>query len=153
MTAAARLDGKALDLDETLGDGIDGEEETFQSDGSKQRWPTRSDEARSRDLTSVDGETHFGDGPGLPAPSGRLNRLMTLRDEPELVGDGAWNDEERRSGVHQHVDRRCPTGRASDSGGNVEQSHIADSTAATGPRKCRDVDTGRAKNGIGELKG
>ncbi len=120
MTAAARLSDEAFDLDETPGDGIDGEEEAFERDGSEQRWPARSDEARSRDLASVDIQPHLGDGPDLSSSSRGLHGLLALRGELELVGDRARNDEKRRAGVDQHIDHRGATGRAGEASGDVE---------------------------------
>jgi hypothetical protein len=126
MRGAVRLANEAFDGDETLGDGIDCQEETLERDGPEQRRSAGGDEAGCGDLLSVQGEADLGDGPGLPSATGGLNGLGARHRELELVGQSAWNDEQRRAGVDQQVERRRPTRGTGEPGGNVVSGWIAD---------------------------
>lgn len=119
----ARLPDEALDRHEALGDGIGGQKEAFQGHGSEQGWPTRGDEAGRCDLPSIDGKTHLGDGPDLFAAAGGLNGLSAYRRQLELVGQRTWDDEQRRAGVDEQVNRCSSTRGACDARGDVEESH------------------------------
>ena len=141
-TAARRLTDEAFDMDEALRDWIDGDEETLQGDGSEQRKSARGDETWGGDFALVDGEAHLGDRPGLLPSTGGLNGLVVLRDQLEIVRDGAWQDKKRRAGVDERIDRRCSAARSSHADRDVEESHAADCTRPMTSRKCRILDTG-----------
>ena len=125
MRGAVRLANEAFDGNETLGDGIDRQEETLEGDGPEQRRSPGGDAAGCGDLLSVQGEADLGNGPGLPPATGGLNGLDARPRELELVGPSAWNDEQRRGGVDQQVERRRPTRGTAEPGGNVEEPHHA----------------------------
>ena len=125
MTGRERLPDEAFLLDEPLRDGIHGEEEALEGHRAEQRWSAGSDEAGRGDLTSVDRDADFGDGPDLASTTSNLNGLGTQRGELELIGQCAWSNEQRRAGVDQQVKAHRSARGTGETRGNVEESHIA----------------------------
>ena len=125
MTGRERLPDKAFRLDKPLRDGIHGEEEALEGHSAEQRLSAGSDEAGRGDLTSVDRDADFGDGPDLASTTSNLNRLGTQRGELELIGQCAWSNEQRRTGVDQQVNAHRSARGTGETRGNVEGFHIA----------------------------
>jgi len=145
MTSLARLADEAFDLYEPPGDRIDREEQALERDGAEQRRSSRRDEAGRRDFTIVDRDADLANGPDLPASSGRLDGLVTLRRQLELIGHRTRDDEQRRAGVDEHVDRHDAARRASESRRDVEEPHGVDCMVAITSCNCLRIDTEGAR--------
>jgi hypothetical protein len=97
------LTDKAVYRDQALGDGINGEEKTFESDGPEQGWALRRNKARRRNFIAIQSQPCFGYGP---------NVSLSVRDHDTLRAGGfkldplrqrAWHDAKRRPGVHKKL--------------------------------------------------
>ena len=124
MTSRARLADEPFDLHQPPGNGIDREEQALERDGAEQRRSSRRDEAGRRDFTVVDRDADLANGPDLPASSGRLDGLVTVRRQLELIGHRTRNDEQRRAGVHEQLDIFADPGGTREPTGHPKETHL-----------------------------
>ena len=118
------LTDKPVYRDQALGDGIDGEEKTFESDGAEQDWTLRRNKAWSRDCIAIQSQPCFSYG---PAPS------LSARDHDALGAGGfqlkffrqrSWHHAKRSASVHKKLNFFNTPRRTGQMALYVEQSHI-----------------------------
>ena len=118
------LTNKPVYRDQALGDGIDGEEKTFESDGAEQDWTLRRNKAWSRDCIAIQSQPCFSYGPD---PS------LSARDHDALGAGGfqlkffrqrSWHHAKRSASVHKKLNFFNTPRRTGQMALYVEQSHI-----------------------------
>ena len=71
------LTNKSVYRNQPLGYGIDGEEETFKCHGAEQGRAIRRNEAGRGDLSSVQSQARFCDGPDITTPTSNHDTLRS----------------------------------------------------------------------------
>jgi hypothetical protein len=110
--------------DQTLGDGIDCEEKTFESNGAEQ-WRTGGrDEARSRNFIAVQSQPRFGYGPCVSLSVRDHDALRACGLELEPFRQRSGHHAKSNAGVHKKLNFFDTSGRAGKMSLYVEQSHL-----------------------------
>ena len=115
---------KSVHRDQALADGIDGEEQTFESEGAEQGWTLRRNKAWSRDFITIHSQSGFGDGPDISLPTRGHNALRARGFQLKPFGQRSWHHGERSAGVDKKLNFFSMPRRTSQMGLYVEQSHI-----------------------------
>ncbi len=92
---------EAFNRDEAFCDWIDGEEQALQCHRAEQRWSSRCDETRGRNLLAVEAQLHFCHRPDLALSSSDHYRLLTLGDNAQTVGEIPRNHEQSSAAVNE----------------------------------------------------
>jgi hypothetical protein len=114
---------KPVYRDEALADGIDREEETFESDGAEQGWTLRSNKARGRDFVAVQSQACFGYGPNVPLPASDHDALRAGRSQLKFFRQRSWYHAKCSASIHEKLNFLDTPGRAGEMALYVEQSH------------------------------
>jgi hypothetical protein len=122
--AGAVLTDKPVYRDETLADGIDGEEETFKSDRAEQGWTLRSNKARSRDFIAVQSQSCFGYWPNVALSTRDHDALRAGGFELKLFRQRSWDHAKRSAGIDKKLNFLDTPRRTGEMALYVEQSHI-----------------------------
>ena len=110
--------------DQTLGDGIDCEEKTFESDGAEQWRPVGRNEARSRDFIAVQSQPRFGYGPYVSLSARDHDALRACGLELKPFRQRSGHHAKSSTGVHKKLNFFDTSGRAGKMSLYVEQSHL-----------------------------
>ena len=117
------LTDKAVNGDQTLTNGVDRNEKTFESDSAEERWTSGSDEAWSGDFLAVESQLGFGDGPDIALSASDHDALRTGGIQRELFRQRARYDAERRTSIDEEFDLFDIPGRAGQLSLYVKKSH------------------------------
>jgi hypothetical protein len=94
------LTDKSVYRDQALADGIDGQEQTFESDSPEQRWTFRRNKAWGGNFIAVQSQSRLGYGPNVTLSPSDNDALRTGRLKLELFGQQPRHNAKRCSGVH-----------------------------------------------------
>jgi hypothetical protein len=115
---------KPLYRDQALADGINGEEQTFQSDGAEQGRTFGRNETWSHDFIAVQTQSCFGDGPDISLSTRDHDALRADGLQLKLLGQRSWHHGERSLSVNKKLAFFNMPCRTRQMGLYVEQSHI-----------------------------
>jgi len=118
------LTHKPVHRDQALGDRIDGEEKTFESDGAKQGWTFRRNKARSRDLIAIQSQPCFGYGPDVSLSARDYDVLRAGSFQLKPFRQRSWHHTKRSASVHKKLNFFNTPRRTGQMTLYVEQSHI-----------------------------
>ena len=118
------LTDKSFDRDQALGDGIDGEEKTFESDGAEQGWTLRRNKARSRDFIAIQRQPCFGYGPHVSLSARDHDALRAGGVQLKPFRQRAWHHAKRSAGVDEKLNFFNTPRRTGQMALYVKQSHI-----------------------------
>ena len=118
------LADKAVYGDQSLGDRIDRNEKTFESDSAEQRRSIRSDKARRGDFIAIERQFRFRNRPDLTLSSGNHHALRTGGLQGEFVGEGLRHNAECRTGIDKKLDFLDMSVRNGQTSFYVEDSHV-----------------------------
>lgn len=105
------LTDKAVNGDQTLTNGIDRNEKTFESDSAEERWTSGSNEAGSGDFLAI----------ALSASD--HHALRTVRFQRELFRQRARHDGQRSAGIDEEFDFFDLPGRTGQMSLYMKKSH------------------------------
>jgi hypothetical protein len=118
------LTHKPVHRDQALGDGIDGEEKTFESDSAKQGWTFRRNKAWSRDFIAIQSQPCFGYGPDVSLSARDYDVLGAGSFKLKSFRQRSWHHTKRSTSVHKKLDFFNTPRRTGQMTLYVEQSHI-----------------------------
>jgi len=118
------LTDKSLDRDQTLADGIDGEEKSFESDGTKQSRPFRGNKTGSRNFIAIESQPCFGDGPNVTLSACDHDTLRAARFQLKPFCERTWHNVKRSARVYEKLDFFNAPGRTGQMALYMKQSHI-----------------------------
>src|SRR5438093_12202947 len=104
MRRCYRVLSRFLEADESVDryqpfcDRIHSEEKALERDRARQPRSFRRDDARGRDLETIESHPHFRDGPFLLAAAGGLKGNGAARSKLEPIGHGLRQHDERGTG-------------------------------------------------------
>ena len=118
------LADKSVYWDQALADGIDGEEQTFESDGAKQGWTLRRNKARSRDCIAIQSQPCFGYRPDVSLSARDHDALRAGGFQLKPFRQRSWQYAKRRASVYKKLNFFDTPRRTGQMALYVEQSHI-----------------------------
>ena len=110
--------------DQTLGDAIDCEEKTFESDGAEQWRPVGRNEARSRDFIAVQSQPRFGYGPYVSLSARDHDALRACGLELKPFRQRSGHHAKSGAGVHKKLNVFDTSRRAGQTSFYVKKSHL-----------------------------
>jgi hypothetical protein len=117
------LPDKPVYRDQTLADGIDGEEKTFQSDGAEQGWTLRRNKAWGRDFVAVQSQPCFCYGPNVPLSARDHDALRAGGSQLKPFRQRSWHHAKCSASVHKKLNFFNTPRRTGQMALYVEQSH------------------------------
>jgi hypothetical protein len=118
------LTDKPVYRDQTLADGIDGEEKTFERNGAEQGGTLWRNKTWSRDLITIQSQPCFGYGPDSLLSASDYDALRASGLELKLFCQRSRHHTKRSTGVHKKLDFFNASRRTGQMALYVEQSHI-----------------------------
>ena len=143
------LTDKTVYRDQSLANGIYGDEKTFKGDSTEQRRSIGRNEARRGNFVSVESQLCFGDGPCVAPSAGEHHSLRTRGFQFELFRQRSWHDGQSRAGIDKELNFFDMPRRPSQMSFYVEKTHLnylfknktivanstSNATALDGPKK------------------
>jgi hypothetical protein len=118
------LTDKSVNRDQAFADGIDGEEETFESDGAKQGRTLRRNKARSCDFIAIQSQPCFRYGPDVSLSARDHDALRAGGFQLKLVRQRLRHHAKCCAGVHEKLNFFDTPRRTGQMAFYVEQSHF-----------------------------
>ena len=118
------LTDKTVYRDQSLANGIDGDEKTFEGDGAEQSRFIGCNEAWGGDFIAVESQLCFGDGPYASPSSGEHHSLRTRGFQFELYRQRLRYDAQSRAGIDKELNFFDMPGRPGQMSFYVEKSHL-----------------------------
>ena len=122
--AELALTHEPVHRDQAFGDGIDGEEKTFESDGAEQGWTFRRNKAWSRDFIAIQSQPCFGYGPHVSLSARDYDVLSAGSFQLKSFRQRSWHHAKRSASVHKKLNFFNTPRRTGQMTLYVEQSHI-----------------------------
>jgi hypothetical protein len=120
------LTDKTAYRDQSLANGIDGDEKTFAGDSAEQRRSIGSNEAWRGNFIAVESQLCFGDGPGVSPPSSDHHSLRTRGCQFELFRQRSWHDGQSRASIDKELNFFDMPRRPGQMSFYVKNSHLND---------------------------
>ena len=105
------LTDKSLNVDQALGDGVDGEQETLKSYRSEQSRSRGSDKASRVDFVTVEGEPYFGQRPSFIPAARSLDRARSIGSKFKPICKALRDNDECRTAIYKKFYFFGPAGR------------------------------------------
>jgi hypothetical protein len=109
---------------QSLGDGINGEEKTFKSHCAEQRRTVGGNEAGSRDFIAVQSQACFRHGPNVSLSAGNNDALRASRLQFEPFRQRARYHAQSGAGVDQELNFFDAPGRTRQMSFDMEKFHL-----------------------------
>ena len=119
-----QLPDKPIYGDQTLGDGVDCEEKTLESDGAEQRRTVGRNEAWSRDFIAVQSQPRFGHGPYVSLSASDHDALRPCGLELKPFRHRSGHHAKSSTGIDKKLNFFDTSRRAGQASPYVKQSHL-----------------------------